>query len=300
VVVAPGQGAQRAGMLTPWLKSAAAKKMLAELSDVAGLDLHQLGTAGSDDQIRATEIAQPLLLAASLLSWQALIDHPETLNVQPDDFELTAVAGHSVGEFAAAVICGSLNASDAMALVAERGRAMAAAAAAGPPTGMSAVLGRTKDDVITQIEALGLAVANINADGQIVAAGETAELKRLSDQPPAGARVRPLAVSGAFHTKYMEPAAEQFTNIANQVEFHNPEVAFISNAGGKKIVNGEALRDHLIAQIANQVDWLGCQDQFEKLGLTRIIELAPSGTLTAIAKRQTPEIEAIALAQVTD
>lgn len=286
-------------MLTPWLKSKAARELLAELSDAAKLDLNQLGAEASDDQIRATEIAQPLLLAASLLSWQALIDHPETLNARPNEFELTAVGGHSVGEFAAAVICGSLHARDAMVLVAERGQAMAAAAT-GRPTGMNAVIGGARDDVITQIESLGLAVANINADGQIVAAGETAQLHKLSEQPPAGARVRPLTVSGAFHTKYMEPAVDQFANIASQIKFRDPEVAFISNNGGERINTGDALRHHLTAQIANRVDWLGCQVQFQRLGIQRIIELAPSGTLTAIAKRQTPEIEAIALSQVAD
>ncbi len=277
-------------MLSPWLVDASAHRLVDELSIIAELDLRDLGLNASDETIRATEIAQPLLLTASLLSWQALLDSGGGLAKEIGDFDLVAVAGHSVGEFAAAVVAGAISTGDAMRLVAARGRAMADAAQAGPPTGMSAVLGGSPEDVTTTIESLGLVAANINSEGQVVAAGELNGLERLGENPPTGARVRPLSVAGAFHSRFMQPAAAEFARVASEIKFDNPKKIFVSNEDGVIIEDGDSLRQHLIRQISNPVNWLACQRRFEQLGIEQLIELAPSGTLSAISKRQTPQI----------
>ena len=195
VILAPGQGAQRQGFLAPWLSLGGATEHLARLSDAAGIDLVAAGTTMSDEQITDTAIAQPLIVAASLTTAALLPDVPRS----------AVFAGHSVGEFAASALAGILTDVDAVRLVATRGEAMARASAA-PPSGMTALLGGDAAEVLAAIEAAGAFVANYNAKGQVVAAGTTEALARLAESPPAGARLRPLAVAGAFHTDLMAPA----------------------------------------------------------------------------------------------
>ena len=181
VIVAPGQGAQTPGFLSPWLEDADAAARLAWLSAVAGLDLVHYGTTADEATIRDTKIAQPLLVGAALVAAQQL--GPQ---------QAAAVSGHSVGELAAAVLAGVLTPEQAMVLVRERGRAMADAAAV-TPTGMTASLGGDRDEVLAAIEAQGLTPANDNGPGQIVAAGTLEQLEAFAANPPKGARLRPLS-----------------------------------------------------------------------------------------------------------
>ena len=280
-------------MLQPWLGRPVADHMVDELSTAAEIDLAVMAANASDEELKKTEIAQPLLLAAALLSWPAF---QESSN-QVEDFEISAVAGHSIGEFAAAVIAGVLTPVDAMSLVKVRGRAMAAASE-DPKTGMAAVLGGNESDVIKLIEQSNLFVANTNATGQIVAAGLIANLNELAVNLPTGCRVRPLAVAGAFHTKYMQPAVEEFSKAAQQIEFKNPQITFISNNAGLTLKTAQEVREHLTSQIARQVDWVSCQQAFVNLGVTQMIELAPGNTLSAIAKREIPNIKAHLIASL--
>jgi len=293
VVVAPGQGAQRQGMLQPWIDSTSAKRLVAELSEAAGMNLAEISANASDEELTKTEVTQPLLLAAALLSWQAFQESSD----QARNFPVSGVAGHSVGEFAAAVIAGVLTASDAMSLVTTRGEAMAQASEE-PKTGMVAVLGGDELEVIDAIERRGVFIANKNAIGQIVAAGLVAKLDELSANLPPGCRVRPLSVAGAFHTKYMQPAVDKFTNTAQNIEFRDPQITFISNNAGSVLTTGQQVREHLTNQIARQVDWVSCQYAFVNFGFTRMIELAPGNTLSAIAKRQIPSIAAHPIASL--
>ena len=195
VVVAPGQGSQTPGFLAPWLESPEAVQHLARLSEATGLDLADLGTAADAETITRTEIAQPLIVAAGLVAAAAL------------ERRIEATAGHSVGELTAAAIAGVLTEEDAMRLVTVRGSAMAAAAAA-EPTGMAAVLGGDETAVVARLAELDLTPANRNGAGQIVAAGAVGALDGLRAEPPAGARVIPLKVAGAFHTRYMASAVD--------------------------------------------------------------------------------------------
>ncbi|HLU70851.1 MAG TPA: ACP S-malonyltransferase, partial [Nonomuraea sp.] len=190
VLVAPGQGAQTPGFLTPWLELPGVAERLAAWSDITGIDLIACGTTAGADEIRDTAIAQPLLVAAALAS-------AEVLGATPD-----VLAGHSVGEFATAALAGVLTPEQALGLVRERGQAMAKAAAI-TETGMTAVLGGAEDDVLAALAKHGLTPANINGSGQIVAGGTTEQLAALKEEPPARARLIPLSVAGAFHTAHM-------------------------------------------------------------------------------------------------
>ena len=240
IAVFPGQGSQSPGFLAPWLEREGAAQRLQQYSDWAGVDLVAAGTEWDADRIRDTRVAQPLIVAASLLSWNAL-DSRENV---------VGVAGHSVGEFAAAAASGILSEEDALRLVGLRGRAMAEAAAA-QESGMSAVIGGDEATVVARLEELGLTPANYNGGGQLVAAGALGALQTLAAEPPAGTRVIPLAVAGAFHTDFMSPAVATLRQAAAEVEPHDPSLRIWTNRDGAAIAAGAAYRDLLVDQVAS-------------------------------------------------
>jgi [acyl-carrier-protein] S-malonyltransferase len=289
VIVAPGQGAQTPGFLEPWLEDPAFESRLHWLSAVAGLDLAHYGTKADADTIRDTAIAQPLLVASSLLAALAVFPHPS------DAFnKMGAAAGHSVGEIAAAVGVGVISAEQAMVLVRERGKAMADAAS-NTATSMTAVLGGDRDDVLAKIAEHGLTAANDNGPGQIVAAGTVEELAAFAADPPAKARLIPLSVAGAFHTKHMEPAVQTLAGYARAVTTHDPRSRLISNRDGQIVHDGQEVLRRLVRQVNAPVRWDLCMQTMADLQVTGILEMPPAGTLTGIAKRALKGVETFAL-----
>ena len=285
VVVAPGQGAQSPGFLVPWLDVDGVADRLSWLSSVADLDLVRHGTTSDADEIRDTAVAQPLLVAAGLVSMGALGSTRARIG---------AVAGHSVGEVTAAALAGALSEEQAMVLVRERGRAMARAAAV-TPTGMTAVLGGDADDVLACLDRHGLTPANVNGSGQVVAAGTSEQLDALAADPPARARLRPLAVAGAFHTSHMHPAAAHLAAVVRGLDAGDPSVRLVSNADGAVVASGADLLARLVGQVASPVRWDACMQTFLDLGVTGLLELAPAGTLTGLARRGLPGVDTFAL-----
>jgi len=289
VIVAPGQGAQTPGFLSPWLEDPTFASRFGWLSTVAGLDLASYGTEADADTIRDTEIAQPLLVATSLITALELFPHPA------DAFsQIGAVAGHSVGELAAAAGARAITAEQAMVLVRERGKAMADAAAR-TPTGMTAVLGGDADEVLAAIERQGLVAANINGPGQLVAAGTVEQLQAFAEDPPAKARLVPLSVAGAFHTEHMEPAVGHLAELARSVSTRDPRTPWISNRDGQVVQDGREIIKSIVGQIAQPVRWDLCMETMADLGVTGLLEMPPAGTLTGIARRALPHVEAFAL-----
>jgi [acyl-carrier-protein] S-malonyltransferase len=289
VIVAPGQGAQSPGFLTPWLEDPQFADRLHWLSAVAGIDLAHYGTEADADTIRDTAIAQPLLVASSLLAALEVFPHPT------DAFgRVGAVAGHSVGEIAAAAGARVITAEQAMVLVRERGKAMAAAAAM-TPTGMTAVLGGDRDEVVAKLTEHGLTAANENAPGQIVAAGTMEQLAALADDPPAKARLRPLEVAGAFHTEHMAPAVDTLAAYARSVSTHDPRTRLVSNRDGQVVHDGQEVLSRLVTQVRTPVRWDLCMQTMDDLGVTGMLEMPPAGTLTGIARRALPSVETFAL-----
>ena len=285
-ILAPGQGSQTPGMLTAWLEDAELKNHLTSYSSAINLDLERLGTVADADEIKDTANAQPLIVAASLLSAHAL----------GTDVNVSLVAGHSVGEIAAAALAGTMTEIDAMKLVHLRGQEMAKAASIAP-AGMAAVLGGERSVVLAAISELGLVAANDNGAGQIVAAGN---LDALSQLAPDGARVRALAVAGAFHTSFMEPAVAPLREMAANIATTPAKVSVISNRDGAVVSDGREVLDRIVSQIANPVRWDLCMETLRAQGVTGVIELAPGGTLAGLIKRAAPEIEQCALKSPAD
>ncbi|WP_314225721.1 ACP S-malonyltransferase [Streptomyces zaehneri] len=284
VLVAPGQGAQTPGFLTPWLELPGAAARVAAWSDVIGLDLAHYGTQADADEIRDTSVAQPLLVAAGILSAAAL-----------GDLAPGAVAGHSVGEITAATFAGVLDESAALTLVRKRGLAMAAAAAI-TETGMSALLGGDPEVSVAHLEKLGLTPANINGAGQVVAAGTLEQLAALNEDKPEGVRkVVPLKVAGAFHTRHMAPAVETLAKAAVELTPADPKIRYVSNRDGRSVATGAEILERLVGQVANPVRWDLCMETFKELGATALIEVSPGGTLVGLAKRALPGVKTLAL-----
>jgi len=289
VIVAPGQGAQTPGFLSPWLEDPTFASRFQWLSTVAGIDLAHYGTEADAETIRDTQIAQPLLVATGLIAALEVFPHPADVFRQ-----IGAVAGHSVGELAAAAGARAITAEQAMVLVRERGRAMAEAAAT-TATGMTAVLGGDPDEVMAAIEAQGLVAANNNGPGQVVAAGTMEQLKAFAENPPAKARLVPLSVAGAFHTEHMAPAVGHLATLARSVSTHDPRTPWISNRDGQVIQDGREIMKRIVGQIAQPVRWDLCMETMTDLGVTGMLEMPPAGTLTGIAKRALSGVETFAL-----
>ncbi|WP_406203351.1 MULTISPECIES: ACP S-malonyltransferase [unclassified Streptomyces] len=290
VLVAPGQGAQTPGFLTPWLEIPGVRGALEAWSDAVQLDLVRYGTEGDAEEIRDTAVAQPLLVAAGLASAYMLFDDPAEL-----PRKVGAIAGHSVGELTAAALAGVLPDEETVRLVRARGLAMAEAAAI-TETGMSALLGGDPEVSVAHLEKLGLTPANINGAGQIVAAGTMEQLAALNEDKPEGVRkVVPLKVAGAFHTHHMGPAVDKLAEAAKELVPGDPRLTYVSNKDGKAVATGTEVLERLVGQVANPVRWDLCMETFKELGVTALIEVCPGGTLTGLAKRALPGVKTLAL-----
>lgn len=293
VLVAPGQGAQTPGFLTPWLDLPGAEDRLRAWSDAIDLDLVHYGTKADEDEIRDTAVAQPLLVAAGLLS-------AEAVRALVGDGVVGAVAGHSVGEITAAVYAGVLGEEAALGFVRTRGLAMAEAARV-TPTGMAALLGGDPEVTLPHLAKLGLTPANVNGAGQIVAAGTLEQIAALTEDKPEGVRrVVPLKVAGAFHTEHMAPAVARLADAAGKLDVSDPALPYVSNKDGQTVATGTEVVARLVGQVANPVRWDLCMETFTERGVTALIELCPGGTLTGIAKRALPGVKTLALKTPAD
>lgn len=285
-IVCPGQGSQTPGFLTPWVEDPDSAELLTTLSSAVGRDLTELGTTADEETIKDTAVAQPLIVAAGILTSHALFGSSLP--------EQAVVAGHSVGEITAAALTHTLSAADALAFVSVRARGMAAASA-DEPTGMAAVLGGDPDEVRAAITANSLTPANENGGGQIVAAGSEANLAALAENPPAKTRVIPLKVAGAFHTDYMASAVPELKELAATLQPSTPANTLLGNHDGARVDSGEEFLAALVAQVTRPVRWDLCESTMLQAGVTGLIELAPAGTLTGLAKRGMKGVKTFAL-----
>lgn len=287
VIVAPGQGSQTPGFLEPWLTDPVARDQLAAISDSVGIDLVAHGTTSDADTIRDTKVAQPLIVAAGLLTLRALFADGRREKVG-------GVAGHSVGEITAAAAAGILSENDAVTFVRERGRAMADASAL-EPTGMSAVIGGDEDALLKRLAELDLSPANFNGGGQIVVAGALPALAALAENPLPGTRVIPLQVAGAFHTRYMQPAVAGLELFAASLEKNDPTLPIWTNRDGSRVESGSHFVELLVGQVSSPVRWDRTMESLAAAGVTGIVELAPAGALVGLAKRGLKGIPSVAV-----
>ncbi|MHA6798897.1 ACP S-malonyltransferase [Bounagaea algeriensis] len=291
-LLAPGQGSQAPGMLSPWLELDGVPEQLGTFSERTGLDLLRLGTTADAEEIKDTAVTQPLVVATTLVAADQLRKRfalPET----------TPVAGHSIGELAAAALAGALTPEDAIDLAAVRGREMASACAL-EPTGMSAVLGGDENAVLSLLERLSLEPANRNGSGQIVAAGRTTALEQLAEQPPEGARVRPLPVAGAFHTRFMEPARENLAQHADELTPTDARMPLLSNSDGAVVTGGSEVLKRLVSQVTSPVRWDRCMATLGEQGVDAVVEFPPAGALTGMVRRDLKGTKTVALKTPAD
>jgi len=287
VIVCPGQGSQTPGFLEPWLSESSFREQLSSISDAVGIDLVAHGTVSDAETIRDTAIAQPLIVSAGLLTLTALLKDGRRDRVG-------GIAGHSVGELTAAAGAGILSETDAVAFVRERGAAMAKAAAE-VPTGMSAVIGADETELFAKLDELGLSPANYNGGGQIVVAGALSALAQLSENPPARARVIPLQVAGAFHTRFMQPAVDHLREFAATLPVSDPTLPIWTNKDGSLVTSGTEYVDLLVGQVSSPVRWDLTMESLQSAGVSGIVEVAPAGALVGLAKRGLKGVPSVAI-----
>ncbi|HXA42513.1 MAG TPA: acyltransferase domain-containing protein [Candidatus Solibacter sp.] len=285
-LIFPGQGAQTPAMGAGVLDAGSPGNAMArEASELVGLDLVRLACDADAEEIRPTEVAQPLLLLLSA----ALL---ETLPVETRA-QVTSVAGHSLGEYTALVAAGSLDWRDALQLVRERGLAMAEAAR-GPGQGMSAVLGADEEAVAEALAGAGdgvAVVANINAPGQVVISGHLAALEEAGERlKAAGARrVMPLEVAGAFHSPLMADAALRLAAAIDAAPLRTG-IPQAFNVDGAVRTEPADIAAALRLQLTSPVRWTACVRTLVDLGVDQFLELGPGTTLSAMGKRINPDV----------
>ncbi|CAB4547499.1 MAG: acyltransferase domain-containing protein [Actinobacteria bacterium] len=289
VIVCPGQGSQTPGFFTPWLELPSFRKSIEAMQDASGVDLITHGTISDAETIRDTAIAQPLIVAAGVATMSALLDG-KTLK----ELGIAGISGHSVGEITAAVGAGILDAETGICFVNTRGQAMAKAAAL-EPTSMAAIIGGDQSEIEVKLAALDLEPANYNGAGQIVAAGQAQKISDLQADPPAGARVIPLQVAGAFHTRFMQPAVEVLSDYSKGISANDPELTLWSNQQGQVVASGDDFIKLMVSQISSPVRWDYCMKAMLDAGVSAMIELSPAGTLVGLAKRAMPGVETLAV-----
>jgi [acyl-carrier-protein] S-malonyltransferase len=278
-------------MLSSWLQDNDSLALIKQFSEICEANLLELGTTSDQSEVTATNNAQPLLASLAFLSAK---------NLTWDKYLGIIFSGHSVGELSACSLAGFYSMEDAMQLVAVRGNAMAEAAMSSQSTGMSAVLGGKKEDVIEHIQNHNLVPANVNSEGQIIASGLLADLERLANNPPDSTKVRKLDVAGAFHSEFMKPAEVKLAQKFNQINLNEPGFRYISNKDGGVVTESSDLKNRLVSQISSPVRWDMCQATMKDLGVTGMLELAPGGVLTGIAKREMPGVELFAIKSPED
>jgi [acyl-carrier-protein] S-malonyltransferase len=278
------------------LLDTALARTLLDAASARGLDL-RAALAGDDDALRPTDIAQPALLLVEAVLAEAVMHAAEGL-------EVVGVAGHSVGEYAALVAVGALDPAEAMGLVVERGRAMAAMREGG----MAALLGAEAalaEEICRDVAAEGggvVVVANLNAPGQVVLSGARDALDRalVLARERGVRRAMPLNVSGAFHSPLMAPAAERFGALLDAAAFRDATVPVACNVDGEAVSDATGLRDRLRRQLTAPVRWVDCVTTLRSLGAELLVEVGPGSVLSGLARRIAPEARTVSVSRLDD
>ena len=278
--VFPGQGSQAVGMLNDVEQTVS--ELFEEASSILGYDLWNLIAEGPEDQLNQTEFTQPALLTASVALYRLSL--AQGLPVP------SVVAGHSLGEYSALVAANVLEFADAVALVQKRGQFMQTAVPVGEG-GMAVVFGIADDQVIAACETAAqgeiVQAANFNAPGQVVIAGENDALNRaIKACEAAGAhRVIGLAVSAPFHSKLMQPAAEEMASLLGEVVFSKPEIEVIQNVDACSCKDPDVIRKKLVSQMYGAVLWTDTVARMKSMGVETIVECGPGKVLSGLVKR---------------
>lgn len=294
--VFPGQGSQYAGMGRDVAeKYPAARRVFDDIDAALGFSISTLCFEGPDDQLRLTENTQPAILAVSSALHAVLEEQGATRR--------DLVAGHSLGEYSAIVSVGGLTPAEAATIVRARGRFMQEAVPVGTG-GMAALIGPTVEEVRAICEEASegevVAVANINAPGQIVIAGTKSAIERAIDgaKKRGVRRALPLPVSAPFHCDLMKPAADRLEPLLDEANFKDLWVSLVSNVDASPIGTATAVRNALLRQVASPVRWVESVQKMVAMGVKRIVEVGPGNVLTGLVKRIDPSVELINVSDV--
>jgi [acyl-carrier-protein] S-malonyltransferase len=293
-VVFPGQGSQSVGMLKEYAEEwSEVGTTFQQASEVLGYDLWDIVCNGPEEKLNQTEITQPAMLAADVAVMRVMT---EMCMTKP-----YALAGHSLGEYAALVGANVLDYQDAIKLVAERGRLMQSAVPKGEGA-MAAIIGPLDEQVINACSSATadtgkpVEAVNFNSPGQIVIAGATAAVDRAIEilQEEGAKRALKLPVSVPSHSSLMKPAADEMAKLLETVDFRPPEIQVIHNYDAKSHDDPEAIREALIKQIYNPVHWVQTI-KIIKEDADAIIECGPGRILTGLTKRIDKEMKSFSL-----
>jgi [acyl-carrier-protein] S-malonyltransferase len=281
--VFPGQGSQKVGMGSDLLQanSELYDRYLNKADEISGLPIREYSLEGPAESLTRTDAAQPALFALSLAVAEAARD----AGLRPD-----YVAGHSLGEYTAAVAAGALAFEDGMRLVSLRGKLMAAAQDERPGT-MAAIIGLPSEKVselCEQASSAGtVAPANLNTPSQIVVSGEVEGVERAMElaQEAGAEKVVRLQVGAAFHSELMKPTQAKMAEAMEDVEWNEPQVPMAANATGGLATSAEEIHQALIAQIASPVRWVECVQTLEGAGVTTYLELGSGRVLSGLVKQ---------------
>ncbi|MFC1917951.1 ACP S-malonyltransferase [Chloroflexota bacterium] len=286
----PGQGSQRAGMGKDLYDNfAPAKAIFDQADNKLGIPLSKLCFEGPEDELRQTINAQPALVTASFACLEALRATGKDA-IPPPDF----LAGHSLGEYTALAVAGVFDFATAVFLARERGRLMYEAGLVRPGS-MAAVIGMDETALAAACEETGTYIANINSPGQIVISGDVENINKALELVKAkGAqRAIPLPVSGAFHTPQMQPAYDGMSLIIPGMAFHDPAIPVIANTTAQPLTSSAVVKQELLDQLCNCVQWQRSVEYMIARGVTIFIEIGPGKVLTGLVKRINPDVATI-------
>jgi [acyl-carrier-protein] S-malonyltransferase len=298
--VFPGQGSQAVGMGKNLIeRSSTAQEIFAQANAVLGFDLAALCIEGPEDQLTATENAQPAILTVSVALLETLRSAEGDIDL---DFTPRLVAGHSLGEYSALVAAGALSFADAVRLVRRRGELMAEA----NEGMMAAVLGLDLEplaEICASVSEYGpCVVANQNAPGQLVISGATEAVQAAGERAKAAGakRVMPLNVSAAFHSPLMQAAADGLAEAIAATPFNDAQVPLVANTSAQTIQGAAEIRRELVEQVTAPVRWISSIELMAGQGVTSLVEIGPGAVLTGLAKRIAPALNRINMATADD
>jgi [acyl-carrier-protein] S-malonyltransferase len=288
--VFPGQGSQAVGMgMNLYQNFSSAKNVFDEVDTALGFPLSHLCFEGPEEELTQTINVQPAVLTVSVACLKIAQETRKNDLPLPD-----IVAGHSLGEYTALVIAGTLSLSDAVRLVRERGRLMNEAGQRRPGS-MLAVIGLDEEIVRDICEQTGAEVSNINSPGQIVVSGgqeNLAKFRRLAETKGAR-RIIPLKVSGAFHSKLMEPALVGLNAAIAGCVFLDPSVPVISNVTAQPMTDAQTIKEDLANQILSCVQWQRSVENMIASGVTTFFEIGHGNVLAGLIKRINTSVQVI-------
>jgi len=295
--VFPGQGSQSAGMGLDLYNSYPAVRAVFDVADTSlGFSLSRLCFEGPEEELTKTHNVQPAILVVSMACLKA-VEAENTTNFPSPAF----VAGHSLGEYTALVVAGAIDLTDAVLLVRERGRLMYEAGLKNPGS-MLAVIGLDEEAVRDISSHSGAEMSNINCPGQIVISGTSQALAEAGKLAKIkGARVLiPLKVSGAFHSALMEPIIAEFSEVVSSFRFHPPAIPVVSNVTARPLTDVDSIREELVKQLRNCIQWQGSVEYMIHSGVTTFYEIGPGQVLSGLIRRINSELETFNVSGIED